>query len=94
MSHLAFGTEGTEARKIQLTSSISYVLVATVGSMLTETPRVPGTFSSLTVGIYVEIETFGIATFAVFAEEPALGHLLQVIFMEELASIALLTKSP
>lgn len=94
MSHLAFRTEGTEARKVQLTSSISHVLITTIGSVLTEASCVPGTFTSLTVRIHMKVETFGVATFAVFAEKPALGHLLQIILVEKLTSITLLTKSP
>lgn len=70
------------------------MLVSTVGSMLAKSSCVPWTILDLALWVNVKIDTFGaVVTFAVLAVEPALGHLPEVIFVQELAVVALFAEA-
>jgi len=42
----------------------------------------------------MQVETVGIIAFAVFDEEPAFRHALQIVFVEELARVAFFAETP
>lgn len=70
------------------------MLVSTVGSMLAESSCIPWAILDLTLWVNVKIDTFGtVITFAVLAVEPALGHLPEVIFVQELTVVAFFAES-
>lgn len=94
LSKLTFGTKGTKSSKIKLTSRVASMLIPTIGTMFTETPRIPQTLPPLTVGVHMKVEAFGITAFAVLGKEPALGHLFQVVLVQEFTCIAFLAKTP
>ena len=50
-----------------------------------QNPRAYHTFPHLAIGIDVEVHAFRIGAFPVLAEEPALRHLFQIVFMQEFA---------
>ena len=61
--------------------------------MFTEAPSVPQALLNLAIGIDVEVHAFGIRAFPVLAEEPAFRHLFQIVFVQEFATLSLLTQS-
>ena len=65
----------TEAGNEKGTSSASDVLVTTTRTVSTESTSVPRALLDLAFWVNVQVHTFGIGTFAVIAEKPALGHL-------------------
>src|SRR5262245_59139709 len=69
------------------------MLVPAVGSMFAEPTRVPRALVFARLGVDVLVHAVvAIAAVAVLGVEPALGHLVQVVFVQKLAPIALLAQ--
>lgn len=70
----------------------SHMSIPTIRAVFAEAAGVPNAFLYLAIRVDVEVHAFGIRAFTVFAEKPALRHLLQVIFVQEFAILSLLAK--
>ena len=69
------------------------MFVTAVWSVLAKPPPIPHTLSALGVRVDMLIYALKIRTLAVFCEKPALGHLLQVVFVQKLAGLALFAEA-
>jgi len=93
MSKRTSGTKKTEASEESGTGCSPEMSVSTVGSVFTKASSVPGTVLNAILGFDVKEGTFGIRTFSKVDIEMARWHLGQVVFVQELAVVVLLTET-
>ena len=96
MSALLTGlTVGAEAAEEVRTDGATDVLLAAVGAEGAEAAIVMRTRGQLALGVDVEVEALvAVGAVAVAEEEIALGHLAQIVLVQELARLPLLAQSP
>lgn len=86
-------TVGAEAGEVARAQLAADVLLAAGGAQRTEALVVVGAGRQLGLGVDVQIQTLvAVAAVAVADEEVALGHLAQVVLVQELAALALLAQ--
>jgi len=94
VSEFAFSAIGTESDEVVDAEHPSRMPMTTAGSVPTEASIVPRAVFDLGRGVDVLKGTFFVETSAELLVEIALGHLGHVVFVEKLAVVALLAKTP
>lgn len=88
----AVGAEAGEVVRAQLAADVA---LAAAGAQLAEAALVVGAGRQLAARVDVQVQALvAVGTVAVAYEEVALGHLTQVVLVQELAALALLAQAP
>lgn len=90
----AVGSLRAPSCDVVLADHFPSVLVSAIGSMFAESSCIPWAILDLALGVDMKVNTLcSIVALAVLAVEPALGHLAQVVLVQELAVVALLAET-